>query len=107
MSRDDERVNKLLWGTVLLAVLVAFALSHALARGRSGGAARAWLLRATGAPVMALEPVRDAAQALPWLPVDSVFADLPGAYPVVAATRPVPVWRGVRQAGAGLVEAPR
>lgn len=98
MGRDDERVAKLLWGTVLLLVLVGFALSHAVARGHAGAGARAWVLRAAGAPVMALEPTRDAVQSLPWLSVDSVFSDLPGAYPVVAATRPVPVWRGVRLA---------
>lgn len=95
MGREDERVAKLLWGTVLLAVVLAFALSQALARGGGAGPKR-WLLGAVGAPIMALEPVRDAVQTSPWLPADSVIADLPGAYPVVAATRPVPVWAAVR-----------
>ena len=95
MGREDDQMGKLLWGTVLLAVLVAFALGQAVAHGGGVGAKR-WLLAAVGAPVMALEPVRDAVQTSPWLPADSVIADLPGAYPVVAATRPVPVWAAVR-----------
>lgn len=98
MGREDDRVDKLLWGTVLLAGLLVFALGQALMRGGGGEPARR-LLDLVGAPVMALEPVRDAVQTSPWLPADSVIADLPGGYPVVAATRPVPVWEAVRLAG--------
>jgi hypothetical protein len=93
----DARVSKVLWGMVLLAVLLAVALSRALTSGAAGQGARAYILRAAG-PVMALEPTRDAVQLDPTLPVDAVFADLPGGYPVIAATRPVPHWRAVRVA---------
>ena len=91
-----SKVLGLGWGLVLLTAALGATLWQVARQDHQ--ADNRWLLGVVGSASMAMEPIRDEVQLLPWADPSPVAAELPGGYPVVANTRPTPVWRGVRRA---------
>ena len=83
------------WGIALGAVALA-ALLGLIAHRWDAGAR--FVLGQVGGPAMAVEPLRDEAQVWPWADPTPLVAELPGGYPVIAATRPSALWWALRRA---------